>query len=96
MTAGVRSIQVRKSTVARTASLVVAAIIGGLVAVGVGALLDEDSTPSTTTVETVTAASGRSNAGLSAGAVYDRASSAVVEIQAGNASGTITLGGLVT
>ncbi len=87
MTPGVRSIQVRKSTVARTASVLVAAILGGLVAVGVGALLDDDSTASTTTVTAVTSA-GRSNAGLSAGAVYDRASSAVVEIQSGNASGT--------
>jgi len=88
LTPEVRSIQVRKSTVARTASLLVAAILGGLVAVGVGTLLDDDQpAASTTTVRTVTSA-GRSSGTLSAGAVYDRASSAVVEIQSGNASGT--------
>jgi putative serine protease PepD len=85
---GVRSIQVRKSTVARTASLLVAAVLGGLVAVGVGALLDDDTTASTTTVTTAAPPGGGSNAGLTAGAVYDRASSAVVEIRSGNATGT--------
>ena len=89
MTPGVRSIQVRKSTVARTASLLVAAVLGGLVAVGVGALLDDDTTASTTTVTTAApSVGGGSSAGLSAGAVYDRASSAVVEIRSGNATGT--------
>ena len=92
MTPGVRSIQVRKSTVARTASLLVAAILGGLVAVGVGSLLDDDTTAATTTVTTAAPSNagggGGSNAGLTAGAVYDRASSAVVEIQSGNATGT--------
>ena len=89
MSPGVRSIQVRKSTVARTASLLVAAVLGGLVAVGVGALLDDDTTASTTTVTTAApSGGGGSNAGLTAGAVYDRASSAVVEIRSGNATGT--------
>jgi putative serine protease PepD len=83
----VRSIQVRKSTVARTASLLVAAVLGGLVAVGVGALLDSDSEPATATV-TATGGSSPAAGGLSAGDVYRRAASAVVEIQTGNASGT--------
>ncbi len=82
-----RSIQVRKSTVARTASLLVAAVLGGLVAVGVGALLDSDSEPATATV-TATGGSSPAAGGLSAGDIYRRAASAVVEIQTGNASGT--------
>jgi putative serine protease PepD len=91
LTPGVRSIQVRKATVARTASLLAAAVLGGLVAVGVGALLDEDGDRAAATA-TVTTASGSGSAGggggLSAGEVYSRAASAVVEIQSGNATGT--------
>ena len=48
-----RSIVLRKSTLARTASLLAAAVLGGLVAVGAGALLDvydgDNQTASTTT-----------------------------------------------
>jgi putative serine protease PepD len=84
----VRSIQVRKSTVAQTASLLVAAVLGGIVAVGVGMLLDDDPAATATTITTTESSGGGSNAGLSAGAVYERASSAVVEIQSGNATGT--------
>jgi putative serine protease PepD len=90
LTPGVRSIQVRKSTVARTASLLAAAILGGLVAVGVGALVDEDGdrAAATATVTTASSSGTTSGGGLSAGEVYDRAASAVVEIQSGNATGT--------
>jgi putative serine protease PepD len=90
LTPGVRSIQVRKSTVARTASLLAAAILGGLVAVGVGALLDEDGDPAGATATVTTGSDSGSAAGgsLSAGEVYRRAASAVVEIQSGNATGT--------
>jgi putative serine protease PepD len=83
----VRSIQVRKSTVARSASLLVAAVLGGLVAVGVGALLDSGGEPAAATV-TTTGGSSPAAGGLSAGDIYRRAASAVVEIRTGNASGT--------
>jgi putative serine protease PepD len=76
LTQHVRSIEVRKSTVARTATLLAAALLGGLVAVGAVALLDDGgSDPAATTV-------------MSAGDVYRRAASAVVEIQTRDASGT--------
>jgi putative serine protease PepD len=90
----VPQIQVRKSTVARTASLLVAALLGGLVAVGAGMLLeDDDSTPSSAattpaTVTETTESSGGPTSNTSAAALYRRAAPAVVEIQAGNASGT--------
>jgi putative serine protease PepD len=86
LTQHVRSIEVRKSTVARTATLLVAALLGGLVAVGAGALLDDGGSDPVAT--TVTGGSQPSADGLSAGDVYRRAASAVVEIQTGNASGT--------
>ena len=84
-------IQLRKSTVARTASLLVAALLGGLVAVGAGMLLDDDdaaptSAAGTTTV--VTESTQPAAGGSSAADLYRRAAPAVVEIQAGNASGT--------
>jgi putative serine protease PepD len=84
----VRPIQVRKSTVARTATLLAAALLGGLVAVGAGALLDSDGRDPVATTITETGGSNPSAGGLSAGDVYRRAASAVVEIQTGNASGT--------
>ena len=83
-----RPIQVRKSTVARTATLLAAALLGGLVAVGAGALLDSDGRDPVATTITETGGSNPSAGGLSAGDVYRRAASAVVEIQTGNASGT--------
>jgi S1-C subfamily serine protease len=84
----VRSIQVRKSAVARTASLLIAAILGGFVAVGVGALFDEDGNATTTETVATAADPGPPSGSLSAGEVYRRAASAVVEIQSGNATGT--------
>jgi putative serine protease PepD len=85
----VRSIVLKKSTLARTAALLAAAVLGGLVAVGAGALLDvydDDQTASTTT--TVTESSQPTGGGLSPNEIYRKASGAVVEVQAGNASGT--------
>jgi putative serine protease PepD len=80
-------IQLRKNTVARTASLLVAALLGGLVAVGAGLLVDDDSTPSAVTT-TVSTTSRPTSAGLSINEIYRRNASAVVEIQTGTASGT--------
>lgn len=82
-----RQIELRKSTVARTASLLVAALLGGLVAVGAGAFVESDDSPSAVTT-TVTNTSRATNVGLSINEIYKRNASAVVEIQAGNASGT--------
>ena len=83
-------IQVRKSAVTRTASLLVAAVLGGLVAVGAGMLLDDDdSTPAAATTTIAGSSSDPpTSGGLSANQIYDRTSAAVVEIQSGNASGT--------
>jgi putative serine protease PepD len=81
-------IEFRKSTVARTASLLVAALLGGLVAVGAGMLVDDDSPASEAVTTTVESAAQPTSAGLSAKAIFERTASAVVEIQAGNASGT--------
>jgi putative serine protease PepD len=81
-------IQVRKSMVAGTASLLVAALLGGLVAVGAGMLVDDDDAPAAVTTTTVESSSRPTGAGLSAKAIYERTASAVVEVQAGNASGT--------
>src|SRR5215210_5845875 len=84
-------IHVRKSIVASTLSLLVAAVLGGLVAAGAVVLLDDDddAAPAASTTTTVTTASPRATSGgLSAGDIYKRASSAVVEIQAGNATGS--------
>ena len=75
--------------VARTASLIVAALLGGLVAVGAGMLVDDDDTPAAEAVTTTVESSSRpTGAGLSAKAIFERTASAVVEVQAGNASGT--------
>ena len=80
----------RKSTLARTASLIAAAVVGGLVAVGAGSLLDvygdDSQTASTTT--TLTESSQPSGGGLTPNEIYRKASVAVVAVQAGNASGT--------
>jgi putative serine protease PepD len=82
-------IQLRKSTVARTASLLVAALLGGLVAVGAGMFVDDDDAPASEAVTTTVESSSQpTSAGLSAKAIFERTASAVVEIQAGNASGT--------
>jgi putative serine protease PepD len=84
----VPEIQLRRSAVTRTASLLVAAVLGGLVAVGAGMLLEDDeSTPAAATT-TVAASDRPTSGGLSANEVYQRTSAAVVEIQAGNATGT--------
>jgi putative serine protease PepD len=78
----------RKSTMARTASLLVAALLGGLVAVGAGMLVDDEAPASDAVTTTVEDSSRPTSAGLSAKAIFERTASAVVEIQAGNASGT--------
>lgn len=82
-----RQIVLRKSTLARTASLLVAALLGGLVAVGAGALVQSDDSPSAVTT-TVASSSRPTSAGLSINEIYERNASAVVEIQTGTASGT--------
>jgi putative serine protease PepD len=82
-------IHIRKSIVARTLSLIVAAVLGGLVAAGAVVLLDEDaSAPAASTATVTTTSAPTTSTGLSAGDIYRRSASAVVEIQAGNASGT--------
>jgi putative serine protease PepD len=85
-------IQLRKSAVSRTATLLVAALLGGLVAVGAGALLDgDDESPAagTSTATTTVNSLPRPTSGvLTLNEIYQRNASAVVEIQAGNASGT--------
>jgi putative serine protease PepD len=88
-------IEVRKTTVTRIASLLLAAVVGGLVAAAAVAFLDPgdgggDPAAVTTTVESSSPSSPSRSAsgGLSANDVYRRSSSAVVEIQAGNATGT--------
>jgi putative serine protease PepD len=82
-------IHIRKSFVARTLSLLVAAVLGGFVAAGAVVLLDDDGAAPAASTTTVTTTSAQPTSGrLSAGAIYNRASSAVVEIQAGNATGT--------
>jgi putative serine protease PepD len=83
-------IHVRKSYVTQLLALLVSAVLGGFVAAGAVLLLDDDGTaPAASTTATVTTSPARSTStGLSAGDIYKRAQSAVVEIQAGNASGT--------
>ena len=86
-------IEVRKTTVTRIASLLLAAIVGGLVAAAAVAFLDPsdgggDPAAVTTAVESSSSPSRPASGGLSANEVYRRSSSAVVEIQAGNATGT--------
>jgi putative serine protease PepD len=86
-------IEVRKTTVTRIASLLLAAVVGGLVAAAAVAFLDPsdgggESAAVTTTVDSSSSSSPSAGGGLSANEVYRRSSSAVVEIQAGNATGT--------
>jgi putative serine protease PepD len=88
-----RSIELQKSTLTRLGSLLMAAVVGGLVAAGAVVLLDPnaDESPSSaaaTATTTTTSESARPRTGLSPNAIYERAESAVVGIQAGNASGT--------
>ena len=86
-----RSIELQKSTLTRLASLLLAAVVGGLVAAGAVVLLDPnaDESPSSAVADTTTTSeSARPRTGLSPNAIYERAESAVVGIQAGNASGT--------
>ncbi|MFL5931336.1 MAG: S1C family serine protease [Gaiellaceae bacterium] len=82
-------IQVRKSIVTQLIALLFAAILGGLVAAGAVVLLDGDDTaPAAATTTVVTSSTRPTSAGLSAGDIYKNSESAVVEIQAGNATGT--------
>jgi putative serine protease PepD len=84
-------IHVRKSFMTQFVALLFAAVLGGFVAAGAVLLLDDDGTApaaSTTTVTTTAARSTSADSGLSAGGIYKRAESAVVEIQTGNATGT--------
>ena len=86
-----RSIELQKSSLTRFASLLLAAVVGGLVAAGAVVLLDPntDESPSSAVADTTTTSeSARPRTGLSPNAIYERAESAVVGIQAGNASGT--------
>jgi putative serine protease PepD len=86
-----RSIELRKSTLTRLGSLLMAAVVGGLVAAGAVVLLDPnaDESPSSAVATTNTPSeSTRPSTGLSPNAIYERAESAVVGIQAGNTSGT--------
>jgi putative serine protease PepD len=88
-----QQIEVRKTTVTRIASLLLAAVVGGLVAAAAVAFLDPsdgggESAAVTTTVDSSSSSSPSAGGGLSANEVYRRSSSAVVEIQAGNATGT--------
>jgi len=82
-------IQVRKSIATQLIALLFAAILGGLVAAGAVVLLDGDDTaPAAATTTVVTSSTRPTSAGLSAGDIYKNSQSAVVEIQAGNATGT--------
>jgi putative serine protease PepD len=82
-------IQIRKSFIARTLTLLVAALVGGFVAAGAVVLLDDDdaAAPAASTT-TVTRSSARPTSGNAIAEIYRAAAPAVVEIQAGNASGT--------
>lgn len=82
-------IHVRKSIVTQLVALLFAAILGGLVAAGAVMLLDADNAaPAASTTTVVTNSTRETSGGLSAGDIYRRSQSAVVEIQAGNATGT--------
>jgi putative serine protease PepD len=82
-------IQVRKSIVTQLIALLFAAILGGLVAAGAVMLLDnDDAAPAASTTTVVTNSTRPTSGGLTAGEIYKRSQSAVVEIQAGNATGT--------
>jgi putative serine protease PepD len=86
-----RSIELRKTTLTRLGSLLMAAVVGGVVAAGAVLLLDpnaDESPSSAVATATTTSESARPRTGLSPNAIYERAASAVVGIQAGNASGT--------
>jgi putative serine protease PepD len=83
-----RQIELRKSTLTRTASLLLAALLGGLVAVGAGMLVDDEAPASEAVTTTVESSARPTGAALTAKSVFERNASAVVEIQAGNASGT--------
>jgi putative serine protease PepD len=82
-------IRIRKSFVAPVLGMLLAAVVGGIVAAGAVLLLDEDSSaPAASTVTTVTTGATRPTSGNAISQLYERAAPAVVEIQAGNASGT--------
>jgi putative serine protease PepD len=82
-------IQVRKSIVTQLVALLFAAVLGGLVAAGAVMLLDDDNAaPAASTTTVVTSSTRETSGGLSAGDIYRRSQSAIVEIQAGNATGT--------
>src|SRR5215216_6335803 len=81
-------IQVRKSIATQLIALLFAAVLGGLVAAGTVVLLDDDTAPAAATTTVVTNSTRPTSAGLSAGDIYKNSQSAVVEIQAGNATGT--------
>jgi putative serine protease PepD len=82
-------IRIRKSYATQLLALLVAAVLGGIVAAGAVLLLDDDgAAPAASTTVTTASTARPTSGGLSANAVYERASSAVVEIQSGNASGT--------
>jgi putative serine protease PepD len=82
-------IHVRKSIATQLIALVFAAILGGLVAAGAVVLLDGDDTaPAAATTTVVTGSTRATSGGLSAGEIYKNSQSAVVEIQAGAATGT--------
>jgi putative serine protease PepD len=82
-------IHVRKSIATQLIALIFAAILGGLVAAGAVVLLDgDDAAPAASTTTVVTSSTRPASGGLSAGEIYKKSESAVVEIQAGNATGT--------
>ena len=81
-------IQVRKSIATQLIALLFAAVLGGLVAAGTVVLLNDDTAPAAATTTVVTNSTRPTSAGLSAGDIYKNSQSAVVEIQAGNATGT--------
>jgi putative serine protease PepD len=82
-------IHVRKSIATQLIALLFAAILGGLVAAGAVVLLDgDDAAPAAATTTVVTNSTRPTSGGLSAGEIYKSSQSAVVEIQAGNATGT--------
>jgi putative serine protease PepD len=82
-------IHVRKSIATQLIALLFAAILGGLVAAGAVVLLDgDDAAPAAATTTVVTSSTRPTSGGLSAGEIYKNSQSAVVEIRAGNATGT--------
>jgi len=81
-------IRVRKSYVTQLLALLVAALLGGVVAAGAVVLLDDDEAAPAASTTTVTTTSARPASGNAIAEIYRRAAPAVVEIQAGNATGT--------